>query len=75
MVVVDGSGKHAFGQISDCGGRRLLIALDNLDVLSLKDGDSVRVGIVEVIDFESTTKLRPRGGHLQRQVLAAFVSA
>lgn len=47
MVVVDGSGKHAFGQISDCGGRRLLIALDNLDVLNLKDGDSVRVGIVK----------------------------
>jgi hypothetical protein len=47
MVVVDAAGTHSLGQIADCGGRRLLIALDNLAGLKLGQGEPVKIGLVK----------------------------
>ena len=46
MVVVDATGKHQVGRISESGGRRVLLTLDSASLISAEPGSSVRIGLV-----------------------------
>lgn len=46
MVVVNSSGKHQLGRISEASGRRLLIALDSNESLEAEVGSGLRIGLV-----------------------------
>ncbi len=47
MVVVDPAGHQSFARISECGGRRVLLALDDLSALSVPKNKQLKIGLVE----------------------------
>lgn len=47
MVVVDADGKQSFARITDCGGRRLLLALDDLSALTIPRNKQLHLGLVD----------------------------
>ncbi|MCC6508518.1 MAG: hypothetical protein IT423_05390 [Pirellulaceae bacterium] len=47
MVVVDATGHQSFARISECGGRRLLLALDDLSTLATSRSQPLKLGLVE----------------------------
>ncbi len=47
MVVVDGEGNQKFARITECGGRRLLLALDDSNALSVVGNRTMKLGLVD----------------------------
>lgn len=45
-VVVDARGQHSLAKIIDVGGRRLLLAIDSPESISIRAGESVGLGLV-----------------------------
>ncbi len=47
MVVVDGHGEQSFAKITECGGRRLLLTLEDVNSLSLARNKPLKLGLVD----------------------------
>ncbi len=47
MVVVDGHGQQSFAKITECGGRRLLLTLEDVNSLSLTRNKPLKLGLVD----------------------------
>ncbi len=45
-IIVDSLGHHSLAKISDVGGRRVLLDIENPDALELSEGSQVRLGLV-----------------------------
>ena len=46
MVLVDASGKHQVGRVTDSSGRRVLLTLDAASAIAVEAGNPVRIGLV-----------------------------